>query len=86
MDDFDQMDDQQATSDEQPRSWASPGYSSWEEECLREAEEVGDLEGQMASEKDLTSRKLFVSFQTAACCIAQLYKGRFELGLIAPWY
>lgn len=77
MDEFEPEDDQGINRDgleEDGSSWAS-SYSPWEEQMIKEAEECLDLEGQLASERDSSNHKLWISFQSAACCIAQLYKG-----------
>lgn len=50
-------------------------YTSWEQECMQQMEELPDLEAQVDVEKASSAHKLWISFQTAACCVAQLYKG-----------
>lgn len=77
MDEFEDPEDQEiapGVEEASGSSWAS-SYSPWEEQMIKEAEECLDLEGQLASERDSSNHKLWVSFQSAACCIAQLYKG-----------
>lgn len=77
MDMSDDMDEPVACDDGDGSSWAS-SYSPYEQECLQlqEVDEARlDLEGQFATERDASSHKLWLSFQNAACCIAQLYQG-----------
>lgn len=50
----------------------------WEAESVHSIEDNNcdfDFEKQLNQEKDTLSRKLWLSFQTAACSVAQLYKG-----------
>lgn len=77
MDEAESDEINQVMEEGQGSSWAST-YSPWEEQMIKEAEECLDLEGQLASERDSSNHKLWVSFQSAACCIAQLYKGMFS--------
>ena len=51
-------------------------YNQWEEECIDSIEQSAELEKQFNFEKDNCSQKLWLSFQNAACSVAQLYKGQ----------
>ncbi|CAG2103826.1 unnamed protein product [Medioppia subpectinata] len=51
-------------------------YTNWEMECINRLETSPDLDQQIDIEKGGNEHKLWVSFQTAACSIAQLYQGR----------
>lgn len=73
--DIDEPEDNLAEHDS---PWTSANYTPWEEECIKEVEDCGDLERQTESEKDMSKHKLWHSFQTAACNIAQLYKDRHQ--------
>ena len=80
MDPFDPDEAQESLGpeDEESSSWASSGnFSSYEQQCLKEAEDSTDLETQLMAERDATNHRLFTSFQSAACFIAQLYKGAY---------
>lgn len=57
-------------------SWSN-AFTSWEQECINEVETKPDMEAQLENEKVGTAQKLWISFQNAACCVAQLYKGTF---------
>lgn len=57
-----------------PAGWGS-GFSLWEEQCFREAEDSVDQERQLVSEKDAINQRLWLLFQSSACSIAQLYRG-----------
>ncbi|XP_074601024.1 HUWE1-associated protein modifying stress responses [Brevipalpus obovatus] len=48
----------------------------WEEESVHSIDDNCDFEKQLNQEKDTLSRKLWLSFQNAACSVAQLYKDR----------
>lgn len=67
MDDFE---DNSNNSDH----WAHK-YSNWEQDCIDYVESSPDVESQIEDEKGGNAHKLWFSFQNAACCIAQLYKG-----------
>ena len=54
--------------------WGS-GFSLWEQECFREAEDSADQERQILTERDAINHRLWLLFQASACSIAQLYKG-----------
>lgn len=84
MDDFDPDEARNTLDAEEDDSsgWASSSgavFSSWEEQCLQEAEDQTDLETQLMAERDASNHRLFLSFQAAACFIAQLYKGTSRL-------
>lgn len=73
MDAVDDVDDAN-TPEEHGQSWA---YSPFEQECLQEVEDGRlALEDQFVSERDASGHKMWLSFQNAAACIAQLYKGK----------
>lgn len=50
--------------------------TNWEQECVDEVERTPDIEPQLQNEKDIASQKLWMLFQNAATCVAQLYKDR----------
>ncbi|KAI1292146.1 UPF0472 protein C16orf72 -like protein [Halotydeus destructor] len=77
MDDLD-IDEPENGTQALENVWASPNYSAWEEECLRSMEDTNELEDQFDSERHHSNHKLWLSFQSAACCIAQLYKDRHQ--------
>lgn len=49
--------------------------SNWERQCEIELENEPDLEGQVLSERDLATQKLWYLFQNSATAVAQLFKG-----------
>ena len=49
--------------------------SNWERQCEIELENEPDLEGQVQSERDLSTQKLWYLFQNSATSVAQLFKG-----------
>jgi len=49
--------------------------SNWERQCEIELENEPDLEGQVHSERDLSTQKLWHLFQNSATSVAQLFKG-----------
>ena len=49
--------------------------SNWERQCEIELENEPDLEGQVLSERDLSTQKLWHLFQNSATSVAQLFKG-----------
>ena len=51
-------------------------FNAWEEECASSIEQNTELEKQVNFEKDNCSQKLWLTFQNAACSVAQLYKGK----------
>ena len=55
--------------------WGS-GFSLWEQQFSREAEDVADQERQILSEREAVDQRLWLLFQASACSIAQLYKGK----------
>jgi len=50
-------------------------YSSWEQQCVEAIESEPDCESQLHNAKELYSQQMWMSFQTTASAIAQLYKG-----------
>ena len=50
--------------------------SNWERQCEIELENEPDLEGQVLSERDLSTQKLWYLFQNSATNVAQLFKGK----------
>lgn len=60
--------------DEEIEPWLS--LTSWEQQSINEVENSPDLESQAENEKDCLAQKLWLLFQNAATCIAQLYKDR----------
>lgn len=62
-------------NDVTPSGWGS-GFSLWEEQCFREAEDTADQERQIISEREAINQRLWMLFQASACSIAQLYKGK----------
>lgn len=50
--------------------------SNWERQCEIELENEPDLEGQVLSERDLATQKLWYLFQNSATAVAQLFKDR----------
>jgi len=50
--------------------------SNWERQCEIELENEPDLEGQVLSERDLSTQKLWYLFQNSATNVAQLFKDR----------
>ena len=50
--------------------------SNWERQCEIELENEPDLEGQVLSERDLSTQKLWHLFQNSATSVAQLFKGK----------
>ncbi|KAL1421337.1 hypothetical protein MTO96_023298 [Rhipicephalus appendiculatus] len=60
--------------------------TNWERECIEELERAPDLESQIQNERDRSSQKLWLLFQSSATCVAQLYKDRHhEVSLWAPF-
>jgi len=60
-------------------------YSSWEQQCVEAIESEPDCESQLHNAKELYSQQMWMSFQTTASAIAQLYKGICLL-LLRPRY
>uniref|UniRef100_H2YXS4 Uncharacterized protein n=1 Tax=Ciona savignyi TaxID=51511 RepID=H2YXS4_CIOSA len=58
----------------------SPGkwFSHWEEQCILQAEAESVEEATLTSERRTLEQKLWLSFQTTASAIAQLYKDRAQ--------
>lgn len=54
--------------------WIS--LSNWEQQCVDEVEKSPDIEVELQNEKDIAVQKLWILFQNAATCIAQLYQDR----------
>lgn len=60
--------------------------TNWERQCIEELEQAPDLESQIQNERDRSSQKLWLLFQSSATCVAQLYKDRHhEVSLWAPF-
>ncbi|XP_002124318.2 HUWE1-associated protein modifying stress responses 1-like [Ciona intestinalis] len=60
--------------DHSPGKW----FSNWEEQCLLQAEAEAVDEAALTSERRTLEQKLWLSFQTTASAIAQLYKDRAQ--------
>jgi hypothetical protein len=56
--------------------------SNWERQCEIELENEPDLEGQVHSERDLSTQKLWYLFQNSATSVAQLFKGIQSNGFV----
>ena len=71
------MDDRKETPEREiqehcPEHW----FTSWERECLRDAERhVDDEEDRIAADREQTAQRLWLAFQNSATAVAQLYKG-----------
>uniref|UniRef100_A0A8C4MZ70 HUWE1 associated protein modifying stress responses n=1 Tax=Eptatretus burgeri TaxID=7764 RepID=A0A8C4MZ70_EPTBU len=72
------MDDRKETPEREiqehcPEHW----FTSWERECLRDAERhVDDEEDRIAADREQTAQRLWLAFQNSATAVAQLYKDR----------
>ena len=49
--------------------------TSWEEQCIQNWEDETNLDDRFQNEAEVSSQKLWLSFQNGATAIAQLYKG-----------
>uniref|UniRef100_UPI00358E98CB HUWE1-associated protein modifying stress responses 1 isoform X2 n=1 Tax=Myxine glutinosa TaxID=7769 RepID=UPI00358E98CB len=72
------MDDRKETPEREiqehcPEHW----FTSWERECLRDAErDVDDEEDRIVADREQTAQRLWLAFQNSATAVAQLYKDR----------
>lgn len=64
-----------------PVDQASPWspFVAWEDQCLREAEE---FDRQFHSELEAKNHRLWINFQSSACSIAQLFKGKLNIPML----
>ncbi|RZF35478.1 hypothetical protein LSTR_LSTR013321 [Laodelphax striatellus] len=53
-------------------------FTNWEQQCMQHLDSEPEYEGQLNSERDLSTQKAWCSFQNAAASIAQLYKDRLQ--------
>ncbi|XP_022200928.1 UPF0472 protein C16orf72 homolog [Nilaparvata lugens] len=53
-------------------------FTNWEQQCMQHLDSEPEYEGQLNSERDLSTQKAWYSFQNAAASIAQLYKDRLQ--------
>ena len=49
--------------------------SNWEEQCIKNWEDETNMDDRFPNDTEISSQKLWLSFQNSATAIAQLYKG-----------